>query len=413
MESPFLPPVSADLFWCLVFDVLLVSSALRLWGRTTHPWRASRRASREVGKALIFTSVREHLGNVGFVITAKAPQSADRISSWKGNAMLTRRVLLRGAASIPAAALPLSLLTIDGAKAQAVDLLKIFVPAAPGGGWDQTARTIEQVLRATGAVKGVQITNVGGAGGAVGLPQFLNQWKGQGNALMVGGMVMVGAIIANKSPVRLAQATPIARLTGEFLALVVPAQSPFKSAKDFAAALKADPAKVPVAGGSAGGSDHILLGMIAKALGVPPTKVSYVAFAGGGPATAALLGNQVAAGISGFGEFAEQVKAGKLRIIAVSADKRQEGINAPTLKEEGIDVELFNWRGVFAPPGVNDTQRKAMIALMEKMTATPQWAEACKTRDWTPIALFGDEYKAFLETETARIESILKELGLA
>ena len=201
--------------------------------------------------------------------------------------------------------------------------------------------------------------------------------------------------------------------TGEFLALVVPAQSPFKSAKDFAAALKADPAKVPVAGGSAGGSDHILLGMIAKALGVPPTKVSYVAFAGGGPATAALLGNQVAAGISGFGEFAEQVKAGKLRIIAVSADKRQEGINAPTLKEEGIDVELFNWRGVFAPPGVNDTQRKAMIALMEKMTATPQWAEACKTRDWTPIALFGDEYKAFLETETARIESILKELGLA
>jgi putative tricarboxylic transport membrane protein len=259
----------------------------------------------------------------------------------------------------------------------------------------------------------VQITNVGGAGGAVGLPQFLNQWKGQGNALMVGGMVMVGAIIANKSPVRLAQATPIARLTGEFLALVVPAQSPFKSAKDFAAALKADPAKVPVAGGSAGGSDHILLGMIAKALGVPPTKVSYVAFAGGGPATAALLGNQVAAGISGFGEFAEQVKAGKLRIIAVSADKRQEGIDAPTLKEEGIDVELFNWRGVFAPPGVNDTQRKAMIALMEKMTATPQWAEACKMRDWTPIALFGDEYKAFLETETARIESILKELGLA
>ncbi len=328
--------------------------------------------------------------------------------------MLTRRDLLRASASVPAAALPLSFLTSGDARAQAaIDLLKIFVPAAPGGGWDQTARTIEQVLRATGAVKGVQITNVGGAGGAVGLPQFLNQWKGQGNALMVGGMVMVGAIIANKSPVRLAQATPIARLTGEFLALVVPAQSPFKSAKDFAAALKADPAKVPVAGGSAGGSDHILLGMIAKALGVPPTKVSYVAFAGGGPATAALLGNQVAAGISGFGEFAEQVKAGKLRIIAVSADKRQEGINAPTLKEEGIDVELFNWRGVFAPPGVNDTQRKAMIALMEKMTATPQWAEACKMRDWTPIALFGDEYKAFLETETARIEGILKELGLA
>ena len=133
-----------------------------------------------------------------------------------------------------------------------------------------------------------------------------------------------------------------------------PAQSPFKTAKDFAAALKADPTKVPVAGGSAGGSDHILLGMIAKALGVAPPKVSYVAFAGGGPATAALLGNQVAAGISGYGEFAEQIKAGKLRVIAISSDKRQDGIDAPTLKEEGIDVELFNWRGVFAPPGVNE-----------------------------------------------------------
>jgi putative tricarboxylic transport membrane protein len=261
-------------------------------------------------------------------------------------------------------------------------------------------------------VKGVQITNVGGAGGAVGLPQFLNSWRGQGNALMVAGMVMVGSLIANKSQVKLATATPIARLTGEFLALVVPAQSPFKTAKDFANALKADPTKVPVAGGSAGGSDHILIGMIARALGVAPPKVSYVAFAGGGPATAALLGNQVAAGISGYGEFSEQIKAGKLRLIAISADKRQEGIDAPTLKEEGIDVELFNWRGVFAPPGVNAAARQAMIALIEKMAATPQWAEACKTREWTMITLAGDPYKTFLDAETLRIEGILKELGL-
>jgi putative tricarboxylic transport membrane protein len=327
--------------------------------------------------------------------------------------MLTRRHLLRSAALLSAGtALPPSFAAAP-ARAQSVDLLKLFVPAAPGGGWDQTARAIEQVLRATGAVRGVQVTNVGGAGGAVGLPQFLNQWKGQGNALMVAGMVMVGAIIANKSPVRLSQATPIARLTGEFLALVVPAQSSFTTAKDFASALKSDPAKVPVAGGSAGGSDHILIGMIAKALGVAPSKVSYVAFAGGGPATAALLGNQVAAGISGYGEFAEQVRAGKLRVLAISSDKRQEDIAAPTLKEQGIDVELFNWRGVFAPPGVSAAQRGAMITLMEKMAATPQWAEACKMRDWTQITLLGDDYKAFLEGETARIEGILKELGLA
>ena len=327
--------------------------------------------------------------------------------------MISRRHLMLGSAMTAAATTLPGALLGGGANAQTVDLLKLFVPAAPGGGWDQTARTIEQVLRATNLVKGVQITNVGGAGGAVGLPQFLNQWRGQGNALMVAGMVMVGAIIANKSPVRLSSATPIARLTGEFLALVVPAQSPFKTAKDFADALKADPTKVPVAGGSAGGSDHILLGMIAQALGVSPTKVSYVAFAGGGPAVAALLGNQVAGGISGYGEFSEQIKAGKLRLIAISADKRQPGIDAPTLKEQGIDVELFNWRGVFAPPGVNDTQRQAMITMIDTMAKSPQWADACRTRDWTQITLLGNDYKAFLDKETARIEGVLKELGLA
>jgi putative tricarboxylic transport membrane protein len=153
--------------------------------------------------------------------------------------------------------------------------------------------------------------------------------------------------------------------------------------------------------------------MIAKALGVPATRASYVAYPGGGPATAALVGNQVAAGISGYGEFGEQIKAGKLRVIAISAGERQPGIEAPTLKEQGIDVELTNWRGVFAPPGVNDTQRRAMIALMQAMAATPQWAEACRAREWTPITLAGDEYKSFLEGESARIEAILKELGLA
>ena len=325
--------------------------------------------------------------------------------------MFNRRDLLLGTAATITAS-PLSLLSSDRAQAQAIDLLKVFVPAAPGGGWDQTARTIEQVLRATGAVRGLQITNVGGAGGAVGLPQFLNQWRGQGNALMVAGMVMVGALIANKSPVRLAAATPIARLTGEFLALVVPAQSTIKTAREFADALKADPTKVPVAGGSAGGSDHILLGMMARAVGVPAPNVSYVAFAGGGPAVAALLGNQVAAGISGYGELSEQIKAGKLRLIAISADKRQEGIDAPTLKEAGIDVELFNWRGVFAPPGVNANQRQAMLTLIEKMAASPQWAEACKQRDWTQITLLGDQYKTFIDSESTRIEGILKELGL-
>lgn len=322
--------------------------------------------------------------------------------------MVDRRQFTLGAASAG-----LAPLLAAGAHAQAIDQLKLFVPAAPGGGWDQTARTVEQVLRASGLVKGLQITNVPGAGGAVGLPQFLNNWKGQSNALMVAGMVMVGSLIANKSPLRISQAVPVARLTGEFQVVAVPAASPFKTFKDFVDALKADPTKVPVAGGSAGGTDHIMLGMIAKAIGVSPAKVSYVAFAGGGPALAAMLGNQVAAGVSGYGEFSEQIKAGKLRTLAISSDKRQDGIDAPTIRESGVDVEVFNWRGVFAPPGVSADGRAAMIALMQKMVATAEWKKACEDRDWTPIALFGDDYKAYVDSENARIEAILKDLGLA
>lgn len=320
----------------------------------------------------------------------------------------TKRALLQSSLALAGAA-GLS----RGAQAQGIDQLQLFVPAAPGGGWDQTARTIEAVLRANNQIKTAQVTNVPGAGGVVGLPQFLNQWRGRPNALMVGGMVMVGAIIANKAPVNLTSTTPVARLTGEFLAVVVPANSPFKTAGELVAALKADPAKVPVAGGSAGGSDHILLGMIGKAAGVPASKLSYVAFAGGGPAQAAILGGHVAAGISGFGEFGEQIKAGKLRALAISADVRQPGIDVPTLKEQGVDVELFNWRGVFAPPGVTQAQRDAMVGLMQAMATSATWQEECRKRNWTSIPLFGDAYAEYLATETTRIEAILKDLGLA
>jgi putative tricarboxylic transport membrane protein len=324
---------------------------------------------------------------------------------------MDRRSFLLSAAAVGAAGLLPG--AMSPAFAQDIGQLQMFVPAAPGGGWDQTARTMEQVLRREKLIGGAQITNVGGAGGTVGLPQFINQWKGRENALMVGGMVMVGSIIANRSANTLAQVTPIARLTGEFEALVVPAASPFKTTQDFVAALKADPTKVPVSGGSAGGSDHILFGLIAKSVGVEATKLSYVPFAGGGEALASLLGNQVAGGISGYGEFAEQVKAGALRVLAISSDQRQPGIDAPTLKEAGIDVELFNWRGVFAPPGVTPEEKAAMIKLVEAMAATESWKSECKNRGWTPILLTGDAYADFLTKDTARIEAILKDLGLA
>lgn len=298
------------------------------------------------------------------------------------------------------------------AAAQTVETLKMFIPANPGGGWDQTGRSMEQALKTSGMVKNMPFDNVGGAGGAVGLPRFINM-RGQQNVLMVAGMVMVGAIIANKSPVSLAQVTPIARLTGEFEVVVVPAQSNIKTMAELIAALKKDPGAVSWAGGSAGGTDHILIGMIAQAVGVDPRKVSYVAYAGGGPAQAALLGNQVTAGVSGWGEFEEQIKAGKMRALAISSDKRVPGNNVPTLKESGVDVELFNWRGVFAPPAIPAAGKQALIDLVDRMYKSPQWQDEMKKRDWVGIYLAGDAFGDYLKTEITRIEGILRSLGLA
>jgi putative tricarboxylic transport membrane protein len=325
--------------------------------------------------------------------------------------MIDRRTMLR-ATLLGSAALALPPLGAPAA-AQTVDSLKLFIPAAPGGGWDQTGRTIEQVMKASSLVKAIQFEHAPGAGGAVGLPRFVNNMKGQGNVLMVAGMVMVGAIIANKAPVKLTQTTPIARLTGEFEVIVVPAQSKLQSMAELVAQFKADPGKVSWAGGSAGGTDHILAGMMAKAVGIDPRKVNYVAYAGGGPAQAALLGGHVTAGISGWGEFSEQVKAGKLRALAISSDKRIDGINAPTLKEQGVAVELFNWRGVFAPPGITDAQRQALLGLVDRMVKSPAWQEELKKRDWTGIYQAGDEFAAYLKTENERIETILRDIGLA
>ena len=289
--------------------------------------------------------------------------------------------------------------------------LKIIAPAAPGGGWDQTARSIQQAIVASGAAKSAQVTNVPGAGGTVGLAQFVNT-KSDPNQLMVNGLVMVGAILTNKSPVSLDQTTPIARLTAESLAIVVPAESPIKTAKDLAAAIKADPAKVTWAGGSAGGVDHIAVALLAKEAGADPTKINYIPFSGGGEALAAILGGKVTAGISGYGEFEGQVKAGKLRILAVTSPQRLEGINAPTLKEQGINLEITNWRSVVAPPGITPDQRKALLAAIDKMAKSKEWAEILKQKGWDNAYLAGDEFGAFLKQEQARVTDVLKSVGL-
>ena len=265
-----------------------------------------------------------------------------------------------------------------------------MAPAGPGGGWDSAARSIQQVLSQTGLAKSVQVTNVTGAGGTVGLAQFVNTTKGDPNQLMVNGITMVGAILTNKAPVSLDQVTPIARLTGDPLVIVVPANSPIKTMKDLAAAAKADPAKVTWAGGSAGGADHILAALFTKAAGSDPAKVNYIAFSGGGEALAAMLGGQVTAGISGYGEFESQIKAGKLRALAISSGKRLARRRRPHPQGAGHGRrgrELARHHGA---PGITPEQSKTLTDTVEKLVKSKEWAETLKQRGWEDFYLAGD-----------------------
>jgi putative tricarboxylic transport membrane protein len=290
--------------------------------------------------------------------------------------------------------------------------LKVIAPAAPGGGWDQTARSMQQALVQSGAAKSVQVINVAGAGGTVGLAQFVSGAKGDGSQLMVNGFVMVGAILLNKSPVTLDQVTPIARLTEETQVMVVPANSPIKNAKDLAAAIKQDVAKVTFAGGSAGGVDHIMAALFAGAAGADASKVNYVPFSGGGESLAAILGGKVTAGISGVSEYEGQIKAGKLRAIGVTSPKRLPGIDIPTFKEQGIDLVLTNWRSVVAPPGITPEQKKALSDAVEKMAKSDSWKEILKQKGWDDAYLPGAPFEKFLKDEVARVGGVLKTVGL-
>jgi putative tricarboxylic transport membrane protein len=285
-----------------------------------------------------------------------------------------------------------------------------MAPADPGGGWDQTARALAAATEEAKLARSVQVSNVGGAGGTVGLAQLANE-RSQ-DFLMVKGLVMVGAIEINKSQATLADTTPIARLTAEDEIVVVPAQSPHKTVKDLVADMAARGRAVSVAGGSAGGTDQILAGLIAKAGGVPVTNLNYVAFSGGGESLAALLGNQVSAGISGVNEYAEQVQAGKLRALAVSGAQRVPGVDAPTLKEAGVDVELSNWRGIVGPPKLPDDAKQRLTAFVDQLHASPAWKAQLDRNGWTDTYLSGEQFGAFLSQEQTRVRGVLTDLGL-
>ncbi|HMS26100.1 MAG TPA: tripartite tricarboxylate transporter substrate-binding protein [Burkholderiaceae bacterium] len=296
--------------------------------------------------------------------------------------------------------------------AKAAANIKMMIPANPGGGWDSTGRALGKAVMEAKGADTVQYENKGGAGGVIGLAQFVNANKNDPNAMMVMGAVMLGGIINGKPQIGLDKVTPIARLTSEYNVYVVPASSPFKTMKDVVEQMKKDPASVTWGGGSKGSTEHIASSMLARNVGVDPKKVNYVAFRGGGEAVAAILGGNVKVGGSGYSEFAEYIAAGKMRAIGVTSEKRLPGINVPTLKEQGYDVVLGNWRGVYGAPGITPAQRAALTDIIVKATKTKTWAESLEKNNWTPAVLTGKAFDDFVDNEFASLRGTMHLAGM-
>jgi putative tricarboxylic transport membrane protein len=294
--------------------------------------------------------------------------------------------------------------------AQAQGSLKFLIPANPGGGWDQTGRTLGKVMTDTKQLSSAQYENKGGAGGTIALAQFVSSAKGDPAQVMIGGQAMVAAVELNKSPVKVQQATPLARLVAEYSVIVVPANSPYKTMGDLIKAFKENPGKVSWGAGSAGSTEHLLIGLVAKAVGVDPAKVNYIAFKGGGEAVPAIIGGHVVAGMSGLGEFQEHIKSGKMRALAVSAPAAMEGI--PSLKEQNIDVVFGNWRGIWGAPGITPAQRDELIRKVQATTETAEWKGMLTKMNWTPAYMSGAEFEKFVNNESQQLGQLVDSLGL-
>lgn len=299
----------------------------------------------------------------------------------------------------------------SGGVSTARSKLTLIAPAAPGGGWDGFAREAQHALRGNGIVNNPQVVNIPGAGGTIGLSQFVQE-EGREDLMMVTGGVMVGAIELAGNTATFDDVTPLARMADDYAVLIVPANSQYETLDDFLTAWSADPGGNSIGGGSLGSIDHLLGGLLALELGMDPKDVNYVAYSGGGEALNSLLSHTTAAGISGYNEVRDQIEAGNLRALAISSEERLEGSDVPTFMEQGVDVSMSNWRGLVAPPGITDEARDELLVIIEELRNTQEWQDAVKRNSWIDTYQTGEEFQAFLDEEVETAHQVVKELGL-
>ncbi|SFA41693.1 putative tricarboxylic transport membrane protein [Rhodococcoides kroppenstedtii] len=298
----------------------------------------------------------------------------------------------------------------SGGGADARAQLTLIAPAAAGGGWDGAAREAQQALRSEGIVNNTTVVNIPGAGGTIGLSQFSGM-TGESATMMIMGITMLGAININGSDVDLGDVTPIARLADDYDVVVVPADSPIWTLDDLMTAWRTDPQHFAFGGGSLGSVDQMIVSRMARENGMDPNAVNYIAYSGGGELATSLLSGTIKASVSGYEDFVDQIEAGNLRALAVSAPAPVDSIDLPTLVELGYDVTLTNWRGIVAPPGITDAQRDELEAIVTELVATSQWRDALERNRWTDTFAVGEEFARGLEAETEFVDGIWADLG--
>lgn len=315
---------------------------------------------------------------------------------------------LAAAGATLAAVMALAACSGSGDSAQ----VRIMVPNSPGGGYDTTARVAAKIVEDEKINDTVEVYNLEGAGGTTGLAKMVGS-KGKDGELMLMGLGVVGAVYTNQSESTLADTTPIARLISEPDIIVVPADSPYQTLDDLVAAWTKAPGDFPVGGGSSpGGPDHLAAHLAAQAIGITPSDVNYVVYDGGGPLLAAMLSGEVEVGVSGLGEYKDQIQAGQLRVLGVTSAERVEGFDAPTLSEQGVDLEFTNWRGLVAPPGIDDAERDRLVGMVEDLHGTTAWEDAMAENGWTDALLTGDEFGTYMTDQDEQVKGLLSELGL-
>lgn len=286
--------------------------------------------------------------------------------------------------------------------------LTLIAPAGAGGGWDTFMREQQQAMRVNSLVNNSQVVNIPGAAGTIGLGQ-LSTMEGQANTLMVTGAGLVAGVAQLDSAVTHDDVRPIARVVEEYDVVVVPADSPYETIDDLVQDWRANPAEVAWTGG--GTFDQLVMTELALEAGIEPSETTYIPKSGGGEATQALITGTADAATSGYMDVADQIEAGRLRALGMAAPQRLEGVEIPTLTEQGFAVDLANWRAVLAPPGITDEEFAELRTLLEESVATPEWQEAVERNKWTEVYLAGDEFDEFMAAEQERIAALVEEIS--